>query len=140
MSPRKFRDLVAETKLRRDEAAPPPRAAPISGPPMSVARHQILHDMLDAPPVLPPPETDWRAIARELLEEIDRRGDALAEPSPDEWRGIVLGASDMVTRFEVIDHRGGGVGRAFTALDCRVVLSYQDHGLTLKVFVDDPPP
>jgi hypothetical protein len=36
-----------------------------------------------------------------------------------------------VTRFEVIDEEG----RAFTNYNCRVVLSYQDDGKTLKVFI-----
>jgi hypothetical protein len=49
---------------------------------MSVVRHQILHEMLDTPPVARPPETDWLVIARELMEEIDRRGDALAQRAP----------------------------------------------------------
>lgn len=45
-----------------------------------------------------------------------------------------------VTRFEVIDHRTNGTGRAFTAYDCSIQLSLQDDGRTLKVFVDDPTP
>jgi hypothetical protein len=60
-----------------------PRATTVTdGPPMSVVRHQILHEMLDTPPVTRPPEPDWRVIARELMEEIDRRGDALAQRAP----------------------------------------------------------
>jgi hypothetical protein len=56
----------------------------------------------------------------------------------------------QVTRLEVIDHRTGveiGHARAFHAQPCRVALSYQDDGRTLKVFVDgvkaerpSPPP
>lgn len=36
-----------------------------------------------------------------------------------------------VTRFEVIDQHG----RAYTQMDCKVELSYQDDGRTLKVFL-----
>lgn len=45
---------------------------------------------------------------------------------------------ENVTRFEVIDHRHGApsVGRVFVAWGCRIELSYQDDGRTLKVFVD----
>lgn len=57
----------------------------------------------------------------------------------DALRGSVSqGIPPEVTRFEVIDHRNGApqVGRVFSAWDCRVELSYQDGGHTLKVFVD----
>jgi predicted secreted Zn-dependent protease len=37
-----------------------------------------------------------------------------------------------VTRFEVIDEHG----RAYTQKDCKVELSYQDDGRTLKVFIN----
>lgn len=40
-----------------------------------------------------------------------------------------------VTRFEVVD----GSGRAYVANPCRVELSYQDDGRTLKVFVSPVP-
>jgi hypothetical protein len=46
-----------------------------------------------------------------------------------------------VTRLEIIDHRQGvevPLVRAFHAMPCRVELSMQDNGRTLKVFVDDP--
>lgn len=36
-----------------------------------------------------------------------------------------------VTRFEVIDESG----RVYVAKDCKVELSYQDDGRTLKVFI-----
>jgi len=36
-----------------------------------------------------------------------------------------------VTRFEVIDENG----RVYVAKDCKVELSYQDDGKTLKVFI-----
>ena len=36
-----------------------------------------------------------------------------------------------VTRFEVIDENG----RVYVAKDCKVELSYQDDGRTLKVFI-----
>jgi hypothetical protein len=47
-----------------------------------------------------------------------------------------------VTRFEVIDHRAedefrGKRGRVFTARPCKIELSYQDGGKTLKVFITD---
>lgn len=48
-----------------------------------------------------------------------------------------------VTRFEVIDHRdlqgqiGKTYGRVYTARPCRIALSFQDGGQTLKVFVDN---
>lgn len=44
-----------------------------------------------------------------------------------------------ITRFEVIDHREGSMtpGRCYSALDCRVEVSRQDGGRTLKVFVFD---
>lgn len=45
--------------------------------PMSVVRHQLLHEALATPPVAPTLETNWRAIAQELMEEVDRRGDEL---------------------------------------------------------------
>jgi hypothetical protein len=47
-----------------------------------------------------------------------------------------------VTRFEVIDHRnphgvpGKTCGRVYSAHGCKIELSYQDGGRTLKVFVD----
>jgi hypothetical protein len=46
---------------------------------------------------------------------------------------------DKVTRFEVIDHRTGlPQGRTIVATPCKIELSYQDQGRTLKVFVKDP--
>ena len=39
--------------------------------------------------------------------------------------------TSKVTRFEVIDENG----RAYTTKDCKVELSYQDDGRTLKVFI-----
>jgi hypothetical protein len=36
-----------------------------------------------------------------------------------------------VTRFEVIDENG----RVYVAKDCKVELSYQDDGRTLKIFI-----
>ena len=61
-----------------------------------------------------------------------------------------------VTRFEVIDHRTKNLalaqwpammkwrsgkryslGRVFSAWDCTIKVSIQDHGKTLKVFVND---
>jgi hypothetical protein len=39
--------------------------------------------------------------------------------------------TSKVTRFEVIDENG----RAYTQRDCKVELSYQDDGRTLKVFI-----
>lgn len=44
---------------------------------------------------------------------------------------------DKVTRFEVIDHREAGLGRAFVALGVTVELTLQDNGRTLKAFVRD---
>ena len=41
--------------------------------------------------------------------------------------------TNKVTRFEVIDW----TGRAYGAHGCRIELSYQDGGRTLKVFVDE---
>ena len=38
-----------------------------------------------------------------------------------------------VTRFEVIDYNG----RVYVAKDCKVELSYQDDGRTLKVFIKE---
>lgn len=46
--------------------------------------------------------------------------------------------SDKVTRFEVIDHREGGLGRVYSMMPCSIMLSYQDDGRTLKVFVSEP--
>lgn len=48
----------------------------------------------------------------------------------------------LITRFEVIDHRGPVFhdyqrGRVYSAHGCTVELSYQDDGRTLKVFVTD---
>ena len=69
-------------------------------PPMSVVRHQNLHVMLDTPPVVVPSEPDWRAIARELMEEVDRRGEeivrlrALSESSDTASRAYHLLAAD----------------------------------------------
>lgn len=40
--------------------------------------------------------------------------------------------SSKVTRFEVIDDNG----RVYTTKDCKVELSYQDDGRTLKVFIN----
>lgn len=44
-----------------------------------------------------------------------------------------------VTRFEVIDHRNGSLkpGRAFVVHGCKIELSYQDDGRTLKVFISE---
>ena len=39
--------------------------------------------------------------------------------------------TSKVTRFEVIDENG----RVYTSKDCKVELSYQDDGRTLKVFI-----
>ena len=39
--------------------------------------------------------------------------------------------NSKVTRFEVIDDNG----RVYTTKDCKVELSYQDDGRTLKVFI-----
>lgn len=59
--------------------------------------------------------------------------EAFAKASGEPRRGIPL------TRVEVIDHRADSetFGRAFVAWDVAMELSYQDHGRTLKVFVDD---
>lgn len=45
-----------------------------------------------------------------------------------------------VDRFEVIDHRSTVAfkGRVYSVRPCRVGLSFQDGGRTLKVFIDDP--
>lgn len=51
---------------------------------------------------------------------------------------LVERAQKDVTRFEVIDYRIGGEGRAFVAWPASVELSYQDDGRTLKVFVTNP--
>ena len=40
--------------------------------------------------------------------------------------------NSKVTRFEVIDEKG----RAYTKHNCKIELSYQDDGRTLKVFVN----
>lgn len=53
-----------------------------------------------------------------------------AGPPPD--------PTHVLTRLEVIDHRANGEGRVFVAWGCRVSLSYQDNGRTLKVFVSRP--
>lgn len=44
-----------------------------------------------------------------------------------------------VTRFEVIDHRNDGVGRAYTARgnNLKVETSMQDSNRTMKVFLTD---
>ncbi len=49
-------------------------------------------------------------------------------------------AETAVTRFEVIDHRKNvsHIGRVYSAQPCKITLSYQDDGRTLKVFVDAP--
>lgn len=39
---------------------------------------------------------------------------------------------ESVTRFEVIDH----TGRVYSIRPCKIELSYQDDGRTLKVFVE----
>jgi len=39
--------------------------------------------------------------------------------------------NSKVTRFEVIDENG----RVYVAKDCKVELSYQDDGRTLKIFI-----
>lgn len=51
---------------------------------------------------------------------------------------VIRDPAKQVTRLEVIDHRHGApsIGRVFSAWDCRIELSYQDDGRTLKVFVD----
>ena len=41
--------------------------------------------------------------------------------------------NQTVTRFEVIDENG----RVYVAKDCKVELSYQDDGKTLKVFINN---
>ena len=49
-----------------------------------------------------------------------------------------MAETEKVTRVELIDHRAStSHGRVFVAYGCRVELSYQDNGRTLKVFVDD---
>lgn len=52
-------------------------------------------------------------------------------------KGYTQSQEDMadnskVTRFEVIDDNG----RVYTTKDCKVELSYQDDGRTLKVFIN----
>ena len=51
----------------------------------------------------------------------------------DHWHKQAMDMSDTskVTRFEVIDENG----RAYTQRHCKVELSYQDDGRTLKVFI-----
>ena len=49
-------------------------------------------------------------------------------------------APEDVTRFELIDHRtnaGHVYGRVYSVRPCRVELSWQDDGRTLKVFILD---
>lgn len=41
--------------------------------------------------------------------------------------------NQTVTRFEVIDESG----RVYVAKDCKLELSYQDDGRTLKVFINN---
>jgi len=41
--------------------------------------------------------------------------------------------NQTVTRFEVIDENG----RVYVAKDCKLELSYQDDGRTLKVFINN---
>lgn len=50
-----------------------------------------------------------------------------------------LTPEDLVTRFEVIDHRAGASppGRVLACYDVQVTLARQDDGRTLKVFLDD---
>lgn len=38
-----------------------------------------------------------------------------------------------INRFEVIDKNG----RAYTNMDCKITLSFQDEGRTMKVFIED---
>lgn len=46
-----------------------------------------------------------------------------------------MNLNESVTRLEVIDE----TGRVYSQWDCRVELSYQDNGRTLKVFVTKEP-
>ena len=73
-------------------------------------------------------------------EEIEQLAANLANPNAcktTNWiEGYTQCQEDMadtskVTRFEVIDENG----RAYTQRHCKVELSYQDDGRTLKVFI-----
>jgi hypothetical protein len=46
-------------------------------------------------------------------------------------------ATNIVTRFEVIDHTVSHAGRVLVKYDVDVTLDYQDDGTTLKVFLKD---
>lgn len=102
---------------------------------------------------------EWKRFARQLqdaMRKLQSAGDDPATssdtPTPSVLPETALGAeqADAIRRFEVIDHRtpygesGMVTGRVFTANGCRVSLSYQDRGTTLKVFIDgereDRPP
>ena len=73
-------------------------------------------------------------------EEIEQLAANLANPNVCKtinWiEGYTQCQEDMakdqtITRFEVIDENG----RAYTTKDCKIELSYQDDGRTLKVFI-----
>ena len=75
-----------------------------------------------------------------VKEEIEQLAANLANPNvckTTNWiEGYTQCQEDMadiskVTRFEVIDEHG----RAYTYPYCKVELSYQDDGRTLKVFI-----
>jgi len=50
---------------------------------------------------------------------------------------MLIDLNSEFTRFEVIDHTNAGVGRILVSYDVSVMLSYQDDGKTLKVFLKD---
>lgn len=52
-------------------------------------------------------------------------------PVPNEHDAEKIINELKITRFEVIDENG----RVYVAKDCKVELSYQDDGKTLKVFI-----
>lgn len=71
--------------------------------------------------------------ARQVAASLPERGKE--ESAPVDVRAT-LSDPDKVTRFEVIDEHG----RALVRHDCRIELSYQDNGRTLKVFLADRSP
>ena len=60
-------------------------------------------------------------------------GDMKFDGTQEEWDALVARSKKQndVTRLEVIDNNG----RQYVMWDCKVELSYQDDGKTLKIFV-----
>lgn len=127
-----------------EQAEPTPASGPaVSGEPRTTRKEGIPHELAAeirraAANLANDYEMGERPCCADLARRIARGIrkldlEAFAKASGEPRRGIPL------TRVEVIDHRADSetFGRAFVAWDVAMELSYQDHGRTLKVFVDD---